>query len=63
MSGVIQKPGGFFIHKAGSHHRREIPTIEEAVAEARIIQARNPEHSFVIAQEIARVVPSAGASE
>lgn len=57
MSDTIRAPGGYFIHKAGSNRRREIPTLEAAEAEARTIQALSPEHSFIIAQEIARVVP------
>lgn len=58
MSAIIREPGGYFVHKAGSNRRREIPTYEAAEAEAKTIQALNPEHSFVIAREVARVVPN-----
>lgn len=57
MNDTIRTPGGYFIHKAGSNRRREIPTLEAAEAEARTIQALSPEHSFIIAREVARVVP------
>jgi hypothetical protein len=61
VSRTICEAGGFFIHKAGSNRRREIATFEQAEAEAQVIQALNPEHSFVIAQEVARVVPETSA--
>lgn len=57
MNRTIREPGGYFVHKAGSNRRREIPSFDAAEAEAKAIQALNPEHSFVIAREVARVVP------
>ena len=57
VSKTIREPRGYFVHKAGSSRRQELPTFEEAEAEARYIQALSPDQSFIIAQEVARVVP------
>lgn len=59
MSEVIREPGPFRIRKAyPARSRREHRSIEAAETEAQRLQALNPEQSFVIEQEVARVVPN-----
>lgn len=58
MSAIIREAGPFRIRKAyPARSRREHQSIEAAETEAKRLQALNPEQSFVIEQEVARVVP------
>lgn len=57
MTQTIRCAGPFRLHKADpARPRRQHPTFEAAEAEAKRLQAMNPDQSFVIAQEVARVI-------
>lgn len=58
MSITIREPGGYRLHKVdGVRLTQEHPTFEKAEREAKRLRRLYPEHSYIIAQDVAKVVP------
>ncbi|ALJ15331.1 hypothetical protein [Sphingopyxis macrogoltabida] len=58
MSVTIREPGGYRVHKADAVRlTKPHPTFAAAEREAKRLVGLYPDHSYIVAQEVARVMP------